>query len=196
MTRSLFELAQWGLDVKPLVPSEVAQGRERDRRSTRAAELWDAGVVGHFALRFDLSRLLKVSQFPLPGFDSISCRWVTNPPYARGGCQLSIGTPFLYAGAPTIARSAMLQRSREASTERSIPRLLPKDDEIHYAVADCQRDLETAAGLLQSFRDRWFNADPPQHDIARITAVELADMAAKLRASVHELVCQTDPSPK
>lgn len=88
----------------------------------------------------------------------------------------------------------MLETSQEWEERRRLPRLLPKDDKIHYALADCQRDLESARSQLLAFRERWFVADPPQREEARAASLELTEAAVRLRNSARELARLARPT--
>jgi hypothetical protein len=82
-------------------------------------------------------------------------------------------------------------------TERtlSLPRLLPQDEKLLAAVANCQREFELARSALEEFRDHWFREDPPRRGDAREAAMRLEGAAVRLRNSARDLLHLTDPTP-
>lgn len=90
----------------------------------------------------------------------------------------------------------MLNAPDTVASLRPLPRLLPKDDKLLLALADCQRDLGNAQAALLQFHENWFQKDPPQRGDARDAAAELESAAVNLRNSARNLLYLTDPNPK
>jgi len=87
----------------------------------------------------------------------------------------------------------MLDPRLEQDPALGLPRLLPRDHRVRYAVIDCARDLEGARRSLDEFRARWFRDDPPAPEAARTAATELLEASLRLRNAARELLRTVQP---
>ena len=83
-----------------------------------------------------------------------------------------------------------------AVQRKRVPRLLPKDDKVLEAIADCRRQLESAADLLNEFEREWFNEGEPNREAARAVGTRLVNRAHSMRNAANNLLYLTDPGPR
>jgi hypothetical protein len=68
-----------------------------------------------------------------------------------------------------------------------LPRRLPGDEKLHFALIDFERELRAINESMVAIRTSWFYQDPPDKDQARSKAEELTLVLQRLRGAVAEL---------
>ena len=90
----------------------------------------------------------------------------------------------------------MLDDPDIADQRKRVPRLLPKDDKVLGAIADCRRQLEAAAEILNEFEREWFNEGEPNREPARAAGTRFVSLTHSMRNAGNNLLYLTDPEPR
>jgi hypothetical protein len=70
---------------------------------------------------------------------------------------------------------------------KHLPRRLPGDEKLHFALIDFERELRAINESMLAIRTAWFYQDPPDKDQARGQAAELGLVLQRLRGAMAEL---------
>jgi|GEM_PF-5921217 hypothetical protein len=81
----------------------------------------------------------------------------------------------------------MLDLPRAEDQLSHLPRRLPGDEKLHFALIDFERELRAINESILAIRTSWFYNDPPDKDQARSKAAELGLVLQRLRSAETEL---------
>jgi hypothetical protein len=81
----------------------------------------------------------------------------------------------------------MLEIPSHSNDLAHLPRRLPGDEKLHFAMIDFERELRAINESILAIRTSWFYQDPPDKDQARSKAAELGLVLQRLRGAVAEL---------
>jgi hypothetical protein len=81
----------------------------------------------------------------------------------------------------------MLELSEGSDDLARLPRRLPGDEKLHFALIDFERELRAINESILAIRTSWFYRDPPDKDEARGQAAELGLVLRRLQGAVAEL---------
>jgi hypothetical protein len=93
----------------------------------------------------------------------------------------------LIAARPGIGNETMLDIPSGQADLAHLPRRLPGDERLHFALIDFERELRAINESIFAIRSSWFYQDPPDKDQARNRASELTLVLQRLRGAVAEL---------